>query len=125
MNNSTKWFAVESFHILALVLVLVVSCGGESKSAATPQNSTYKGGRPTCVEFKLVVKDTRKGILTDAELLERLQFIEHQVSAAEPDILAASKALLDTATQGDVVALAEATEAMVDACSKYGYWEQS
>ena len=123
MNNSAKWFAVGSFHILALILVLVAACGGESKSAATPQNSTYEGGRPTCVEFKLVIKLARGGFLTDAELLERLRLIDREVSTAEPDIRTAAKALLDTATQGDARTLAEATEAMVDACNEHGYWE--
>jgi hypothetical protein len=125
LNNSAKWIAGGTFHILALILVMVVACGGDSKSAATPEDSNYEGGRPTCVEFREVVKDTRQGFLTDADLLERLQSIQRQASTAEPDIRIASKSLLDTATQGDAIALAEATEAMVDTCTEYGYWEQS
>ena len=125
LNNSAKWFAVGPFHILALVIAMLVACGGASKSAETPQNSIYEGGRPTCPEFREVVKDTRQGFLGDAELLERLRSIQRQASTAEPGIRTASKALLDKATQGDARALAEATEAMVDACTEYAYWEQS
>ena len=125
MNNSAKWFAVGPLHILALVLVLVVACGGGGKPEANPQGIGYTGGSSVCSEFRSVVLDAGKGRLTDSEVIELLKIVASKGSTTEPDIRTASKSMLDTATQGDARALAEATEEMVDACTEHGYWEQS
>lgn len=121
MNNSRKCFAGRSLRILALILVLAASCGGESKSPAAPQGSSYEGGEPACGKFRGVVYSSRQGRFTDAEVISKLKEIEKQGAGAEPDIRAAVADLLNSAIEGDAKALGEASAAMLDVCTENGY----
>ena len=98
-------------------LFIIARSGGAPDAA----KSNYVGGLSSCREFERVGSDATKGILTDAELREKLKKVQSRGSTAEPDIRDASTRMLSSLTQGDGPGLSQAMADMIAACDKVGY----
>ncbi len=99
--------------------LFIVACSGGAPDAA--QKERFAGGLSSCAEFRRTAADAAKGILTDAELREKLKKVQSRGSTAEPDIRDASTRVLSSVTQGDGPGASQAMADMFAACDKAGY----
>ncbi len=101
--------------ILSVAAVLAGCEDAPSGSAGTGDASA----RNACGHFRNVVRDA--GILTDAELREKLKEVDRSASVSDVfAVRAASRAMLSNATSGDADAFGVAVLDMSSGCSSIG-----
>lgn len=75
-----------------------------------------------CDHFRNVAGDASQGILTEAELREKLAEVDDDAQISEVDgVRNAARAMLRAVTQGDSEALSDAVEEMDAACDSIGH----
>ena len=102
-----------SIVCLLAVLAFLVAC----------ETSGYVGGLSGCRDFNRLLPHLRLGVLTEAEIREEFKDIRDRTSTAEPDIKAASTAMLVALTRRDADAVLTASQEMIDACLDAGHLE--
>ena len=100
--------------LVSVILALIAA-------ACSPAGPVYTGGISACAEFRRITARAAQGILTDAEIKERLNKVRTRGSTAEPAIRDASTRLLATITSGDGPGFSAASEDMIKACTEAGY----
>lgn len=100
--------------IWATAIALVFgACGGGDDEGA--------GASLACHDFRSTAQDQTDGLLTGAELRDRLQDINGRASVSEePAIVNAGRDMLAAITAGDDAELASAVRAMGAACDALG-----
>ena len=108
--------------ILSLILALGCAAQGAAVETLAPTAAPqYVGGRSACAEFQRLVPQLSQGILTDAEIREKVKTIQSRGSTAEPSIRNASTSMLQAMTPVDIDAFLTGSERMAAACSAAGY----
>lgn len=107
--------------IAAAVLALALaSCGGGSADAGSDaDDGTHDDSGLACRHFRNIAGDAAEGILTDAELREKLKEVDDNASIATPEVAAAARDMLAAATSGS--GLGDAVTAMGEACADAGW----
>ena len=128
------WIGLGLVAVLVLVLVLDFAIPAKPHEDSKPakgkvqKTNPYAGGRWGCNTFRNVQNDSANGLLTIPEMREELKKVQSRGSTAEPEIRAASTAMLRSLTsagfsptQQELDSLLSASLAMTEACKKYGY----
>ena len=129
-----KWMILGLVAVLVLVVVLDLAIPAKPHEDSKPakgkvqKTNPYAGGRYSCNTFRNFQNDIANGFLTNPEMREELKKVQSRGSTAEPEIRAASTALLRSVTsagfsptQQELDSLLSASLAMTEACKKYGY----
>lgn len=98
----------------ALVCILFVGCGGSS----TGDSGGSSDSMLACSHFRSVAYDASEGLLTDAELREKLKEVYDDSIIASPRVQKAAQRMLREATAGNLSA--GAISAMGAACEAEG-----
>ena len=117
-NKPLAGCAIVAVGFLFIIIILVIALPSSDSDSSS---SNYAGGLSACYEFQRILAPISEGIITDAELRDKLKKIQGRGSTAEPDIRAASTLMLRASTQGDIDALLTGLTAMGQACSDAGY----
>lgn len=106
------------FIILTLLVSVCVALVSVGEDGSAPQ---YAGGKSACTHFRNVVSDGAAGLLTDAELREKLKEVNSSASSAELSIRRAGTNMLSAVTRGDTDGYVAAGTQMLAACIEHGY----
>ena len=124
-RKPAQYAAIGCLVIGIAAVALIVTC---VVSVMSQETNPYAGGRWGCNTFRNFQNDIANGLLTIPEMREELKKVQSRGSTAEPEIRAASTALLRSVTsagfsptQQDLDSLLSASLAMTEACKKYGY----
>lgn len=102
--------------IVVLVIVLLASF-----SSSSDDDGSDASARLACGHFRNVMADVARGVLTDAELRDKLQEIDEDASVSEvSDVRLYASAMLTASTMGDTDVLILATGDMDAACTAVG-----
>lgn len=112
-NTTIGCLVVAVIVIGVLIGVFVAVSDDEPNTADTSQLA--------CDHFRNVADDVRRGVLTDAELREKLTEIDDNASIATPPVQGAAERMLRAATQGDSAGLTRAVGEMDQACTDAGH----
>ena len=97
---------------LAMISVLALAF-----TACSAEQGPDGGATLACMKFGQVVRDASDGVLTDAELRDKLRDIDSTASVSEEvGIATHGRAMLSAATAGDHDALAESIKSFTAAC---------
>lgn len=101
--------------MLLVGMLLLGSCGGDSSSGDSEVDASL-----ACDHFRNVSGDASKGLITDAELREKLKEVHDNSIGADPEITAAAEAMLAGITSGTNKEFTRAIRRMDSACSANG-----
>jgi uncharacterized membrane protein len=103
--------------MLALIVAfLLVGCGDSSGSGGDSSNDSSLA----CDHFRNTARDIVDGLLTDAEMREKLKEIHDNAAIGTPEVQNAARGMLAAATAGDVGKLGREVGRMSRACAKAG-----
>ena len=124
-SKPAQYAVIGCLVVVIAAVALIVACVVSIMSVET---SPYAGGRWSCDTFRSVQNDVTNGLLTIPEMREEVKKVQSRGSTAEPEIAAASTALLAfltsagfSPTQQDLDGILNASLAMTEACKKYEY----
>lgn len=101
--------------ISATVFALTVTACGSSSTASGPAEDA--GAILACDHFRNIMHDVASGILTDAELRDKMKQVNTDAQVATTDRIAPQAlAMLGDVTQGDNTAFLADAVAFSDAC---------
>lgn len=107
--------------LATLVLLTVAGCGGGSGDSAE-EDTDDAPAELACAHFRNVAGDASSGLLTDAELREKLKEVHDNARLSDtPEIRQHSEAMLAAVTQGDTESASDAISSFSEACSDLGY----
>jgi len=99
----------------AALALLAVGCGG------TETTDVDSAVLVSCGDFRSVMADFGSGVLTDAELREKLKEIDRSASVSEhADIRTGARSMLAAVTGGDVDGFFAAASKFDAACDRLG-----
>lgn len=101
-----------------MVIVLLTLAGCSSGSGSGSEDSG--GSSLACDHFRNVAGDLSDGLLTDAELRDKLKEIHDDASIATPEVQEAARAMLSAMTSGSIRDLRRAITDMDAACTASG-----
>ena len=103
--------------VLAAIVVVGISVANSNDDEGDPDASAELA----CGHFRNVAGDIAAGVLTDAEVREKLQEVDRSASVSEEaGIASGARAMLAAVTRGDLAALTEAVGDFGDACRDLG-----
>lgn len=109
---------------LGICVVLAVLITAWSGSGSGPESDTERAADQSslaCDHFRNVMIDVQNGVLTDAEIREKLQEVEDNASIATDGVQQAAIGMLSAITQGDAGELTKAAGEMDAACAASGH----
>lgn len=86
-----------------------------------PEPEQDAGSRPPCEHFRNVIADAQAGVLTDAELRDKIVDIEDSAAVATAEVQRAATELLAAVTRGKPRPFVQAVGEMSAACSDAGW----
>lgn len=99
--------------LVAVAFVLLAAC---STSESDPADDSSLA----CDHFRNIAADVSAGVLTDAELRDKLKEVYDNASIATPEVREAAREMLAALTAGDVDAFSVAISDMDAACTAAG-----
>lgn len=123
--------AVTAIAVIVFLLVVMAECGGSSpeRDEPAPQRTREASPEPTvdastkaaCRHFRNVADDAQRGLLTDAELREKLREVLRVARIADgPGVERHAEGLFAAVTQRDEEAMKQHTEGLDKACREAG-----
>jgi hypothetical protein len=101
-----------------LILAFSGACGGDESAEGEGDASAELA----CSHFRNVSGDAADGLLTDAELRDKLKEVHEDAQVSEePGVADSARRMLAAATSGDTAELELAITAMDQACSDAGF----
>lgn len=107
-------------RLIGLVVLAVLLTGCDSSSYVDGKTDAQDSSSLACDHFRNIASDVSQGLMTDAEMREKLKEVHDNSSIGTPKVQRAATAMLAAATSGDYGQLGNAVTRMGNACTAAG-----
>lgn len=108
-------------RLLGVGVALLLTLGGCAETGGSGGGDEVDQSSLACDHFRNVSGDASQGLLTDAEMREKMKEVHSNAAIATPEIRAASTKMLSAITSGELGRFTKAIGKMDSACTAAGH----